>query len=197
MDIDFGDFFGGDRLSAPFSSTIGVGIPTCYHSIIPQLLLVTQTNRLHVLMENRSEPIPPFGTESILLHLAFFKLVIMVWLMIPNIRLWEGKLAELIFLNKSLTAGERQQVESYLALKYGISLDQTSATDYLASNGTTKMWDSSVNTSYNQDIFGIGRDDVSILDQKVSESQNSDNILILATTNDFTSANNDSGRTSQ
>ena len=58
------------------------------------------------------------------------------------------------------------------------------------------MWDSSVNTSYNQDIFGIGQDSVSTLDQKISHSANPDGIITLATTNDFTSLSSDESRTS-
>jgi hypothetical protein len=38
-----------------------------------------------------------------------------------------------------MNATDVQKVESYLALKYGITLDQTNPQDYLASDGSTKM----------------------------------------------------------
>ncbi|MCF6320008.1 MAG: LamG domain-containing protein, partial [Proteobacteria bacterium] len=78
---------------------------------------------------------------------------------------YNGEISEIILYNADATATERQQIESYLALKYGITLGQGLATAYLASDGTTKMWDETVNASYNNDIFGIGRDDAQALDQ--------------------------------
>lgn len=54
-------------------------------------------------------------------------------------RRYDGDIAEVIIYNDIHTLIERQQVESYLALKYGITLDQTTPTDYLSSMGST-MW---------------------------------------------------------
>ncbi len=107
-----------------------------------------------------------------------------------------ANIAEIIYYSSEDTGTDRQRVESYLALKYGITLDQTTPTDYLSSAGTgTLMWDSSV-SSFNNDIAGIGRDSGSDLDQRISKSVNDDALVMIATTNDFASANNDSGRTS-
>ncbi|MDR0859673.1 MAG: hypothetical protein LBO09_01455 [Candidatus Peribacteria bacterium] len=53
-----------------------------------------------------------------------------------------GDIQEIIRYDTGLSTTEIQKIESYLALKYGVSLDQTSPTDYLASDGTTKMRDS-------------------------------------------------------
>ncbi|MPV85964.1 thrombospondin type 3 repeat-containing protein, partial [Ostreibacterium oceani] len=106
-----------------------------------------------------------------------------------------GKVSELITYNRVLTAVERSRVNSYLAIKYGVTLDQASGQNYVASDGTTLMWDASVNTTYNKDIFGIGRDNDSDLHQKVSRSQNADDVLIVATTNNFTLPNDDASRT--
>ncbi len=76
-----------------------------------------------------------------------------------------GDIQEIIWYRQDVSNTERQQIESYLALKYGITLDQTTATDYLASDGTTKMWDANAGAGYNNDIAGIGRDDYSALGQ--------------------------------
>jgi len=55
----------------------------------------------------------------------------------------QGDAAEAIFFDRILTPAEKQQVDSYLALKYGITLDQSTATDYVASDATILMWDAS------------------------------------------------------
>ncbi|MBK7407030.1 MAG: hypothetical protein IPJ40_02505 [Saprospirales bacterium] len=90
-----------------------------------------------------------------------------------------GRIAEAIVFNRDLTASELQKVESYLSLKYGITLDQTAAQNYLASDGSTLMWDASTTGSYKHDIAGIGRDDCSTLDQRQSRSVNSDAIVTM------------------
>ena len=92
-----------------------------------------------------------------------------------------GKISEFIVYDNYLAAADRNKVESYLALKYGITLYQTTnPTDYTASDGT-KMWDSSAAnaSTYNNDIFGIGRDDDSGLGQVKSKSINSDALITL------------------
>ncbi|MDQ1770655.1 lectin-like protein, partial [Labilibaculum euxinus] len=98
--------------------------------------------------------------------------------------------AEYIIYAADLSDTEVKEVESYLALKYGISKTD----DYLASDGST-IWSATDNTGYDNDIFGIGRDDASGLNQKVSRSVNSGNSPVLATNADFTSSNSDAGRT--
>lgn len=107
-----------------------------------------------------------------------------------------GDFAEIITFNKEVTVLEKDRIESYLALKYGITLDQTTELSYLASDGNP-MWDATgTGTSgYNNDIFGVGRDDASGLDQRISTSQETDDILTVSLDDDFTSANNDPGRT--
>lgn len=107
--------------------------------------------------------------------------------------IFTGHTAEHILYSQKLSAADRQKVDSYLALKYGITLDQTvAATDYLASDGTTKMWSSNgYDAAYNHDIFGIGRDDASELDQRISTSVNQNSTLIVSTDNNFTASNTD------
>lgn len=71
---------------------------------------------------------------------------------------------------------ERNRIQSYLAVKYGITLGVNGTSqDYVNSDGTV-IWD--VNTGvpandvFNYDIAGIGRDDASELYQKQSRSVN-------------------------
>jgi len=57
--------------------------------------------------------------------------------------LYDGRMWEIISYTSELSVSDQQKIESYLALKYGITLDQTTATDYVSSAGTgTLMWDS-------------------------------------------------------
>ena len=81
-------------------------------------------------------------------------------------RYWHGSIAEVIGYSATLSSSEREQVQTYLAIKYGIHL----GTNYVASDATT-LWDATTNSTYHNDIAGIGRDDDSDLDQKQSTSQ--------------------------
>jgi hypothetical protein len=71
---------------------------------------------------------------------------------------------------------ERNRIQSYLALKYGITLGANGTSqDYVNSDGTV-IWDQNTgvpaNDVFNYDIAGIGRDDASGLYQKQSRSIN-------------------------
>ncbi|MBO3698907.1 hypothetical protein [Roseivirga sp. E12] len=90
-----------------------------------------------------------------------------------------GFLGDVIAYQGSFTGTERQQIETYLAIKYGVTIDQTSATNYLFSDGSTVIWNATTNTAYNDDIAGIGRDDASCFSQKQSASINTDDILTV------------------
>ncbi|PJJ66597.1 RCC1 domain-containing protein [Chryseobacterium geocarposphaerae] len=89
---------------------------------------------------------------------------------------------------------ERRRVDSYLAIKYGITLGQVNTDHYLDTDGNI-VWNGTTNTTYNNNIFGVGRDDIEILEQKVSKSVNAGTILTVATTNDFINPNQDAART--
>ena len=84
----------------------------------------------------------------------------------------DGRILEVIYYPWELSAVEQQRVNSYLAVKYGVTLSQTSPTDYLASDGTTKMWDATVGSGFDNDIACIGLDNGSALNQKQSRSVN-------------------------
>ena len=89
---------------------------------------------------------------------------------------WDGQIAEMIMYSGTLLDAERQQIETYLAIKYGISLDQTTVTNYVASDGNP-VWDGTANAAYNNNIAGIGRDGMSGLNQK--QSITSDGVLTV------------------
>ncbi len=101
---------------------------------------------------------------------------------------YNGIVPEIILFNRYLSPKERRRVESYLALKYGISLQQDFPASYLNSRGEV-IWDAQVNADYNHHIAGIGRDDLSGLLQYTSESSESPGILHISTSD---SLNNNS-----
>jgi hypothetical protein len=107
---------------------------------------------------------------------------------------YNGRIGEIIYNTNALSAVERQRIESYLAIKYGFTLDQTTPQNYLASDASV-VWNATMNTGYNNNIAGIARDDVSGLNQKVSRSVNTGSVLTIATNGDFTSANSTVSRT--
>ncbi|HMJ67430.1 MAG TPA: T9SS type A sorting domain-containing protein [Cyclobacteriaceae bacterium] len=90
----------------------------------------------------------------------------------------DGDLAEVILYNSILTNAERLRVESYLAIKYGVTLDQTVSTDYVNSAGIT-IYPATLTShdAYDNNIAGIGRDDLSGLNQVASQSSNPGSIV--------------------
>lgn len=96
----------------------------------------------------------------------------------------KGHFPELIVFDdsKTLRDDEMNRISSYLALKYGVTLkaNDGSSTDYVASDGTTKMWTKDDNAGYGNRITGIGRDDASGLYQKQSKSQEADANVTIA-----------------
>jgi len=89
-------------------------------------------------------------------------------------------LAEIIVYSNTLSAAERNKIESYLAVKYGFTLNQLPANNnnYVSSSGLT-TWDRALNSGYASDITGIGRDDATALIQKQSRSVNTSALVTL------------------
>lgn len=91
----------------------------------------------------------------------------------------DGNIGEIVMFNDDLTSTQRQQVATYMAIKYGITLDQTAATNYIWSDGTTVLWNGTTNSTHNNDVAGIGSDDASCFVQKQSKSVNAGEILTI------------------
>ncbi|MDX2776495.1 CARDB domain-containing protein [Streptomyces caniscabiei] len=88
---------------------------------------------------------------------------------------WKGPIGEALFFNRQLTAAERLKINSYLALKYAVTINQgASGTAYVDSAGTT-IWPA--DATYKNAVTGIGRDDASTLNQK--QSKNVDDIVVV------------------
>ncbi|GAA3623736.1 LamG-like jellyroll fold domain-containing protein [Flavivirga jejuensis] len=84
-----------------------------------------------------------------------------------------GRIAEIFTFSELLDADDRQKIESYLGIKYGITLGSRSSNEanknYVNSFGTT-IWDATANSGFNYFVAGIGRDSNSDLNQKQSKS---------------------------
>ncbi|MEN8927853.1 MAG: hypothetical protein ABF242_07850 [Flavobacteriales bacterium] len=109
-----------------------------------------------------------------------------------NGRLLDGSIAEIIVYKRNLTAVDIRRVESYLAIKWGITLDNTgsgTAGNYESSSGTL-FWDAVSNSGFHNDVFGIGRDTISGLGQVKSKSINSSSVVIIEAQNEGTNAVN-------
>ncbi len=90
-----------------------------------------------------------------------------------------GDIAEAIMFSAAINPTDRRKVESYLAVKYGIFRDVSPAESYLASDGLTSMWDQSGFSGFLNDVTVIGRDDVSGLHQKQSQSASADRVVTM------------------
>ncbi|XOI99088.1 S-layer homology domain-containing protein [Paenibacillus polymyxa] len=101
---------------------------------------------------------------------------------------WQGTIEEIIVFDHALTDAERQKVSTYLAIKYGYTLDQTTANSYVDSNMAT-IWDAQENEVYTHRITSIGRDDQSGLMQKQAKAQEEDSILTIALGNSIEDTN--------
>ncbi len=100
---------------------------------------------------------------------------------------FDGEIPETAIYSDEVSASDRNKIESYLAIRYGLTLDQTVNTNYRASNGSVVFPATSSlpdYISYANDIFGIARDDQSILAQTKSQSVNSDAIMTITNGND-------------
>lgn len=101
-----------------------------------------------------------------------------------------GRIAEVIsYSSRKNDTSERRRIESYLALKYGITLGVNGTSlNYENSNGSL-VWNSDSNYGYNFDIAGIFRDDASQHNQKQSKSINPTEVMTIGLGDIFTTNN--------
>ena len=93
---------------------------------------------------------------------------------------FEGTFAEYLVFDRNLSSLQRSEVETYLALKYGITLSQDIAPQSYVSSEGIIVWDGRRQAAYNHAIAGIGRDDASGLRQKRSGSSAEPGLLELS-----------------
>jgi len=102
-------------------------------------------------------------------------------------------IAEIVVFNRNITAAEMLRVNSFLGIKYGITLGGNgSSLNYVSSGGTT-VWNGLA--AYQNNVIGIARDDNSGLLQKQSHT-NDDTLRIYLSTLAATNAANSGSFTS-
>lgn len=92
-------------------------------------------------------------------------------------RSFKGHMGEFIVFEDGLSLADRAKVQSYLGLKYGITVDNnhesiTTNFDYFLSDGTV-VWpgtSSSIHHAFHNNVTGIFRDDVAEVNQTQSRS---------------------------
>ena len=92
---------------------------------------------------------------------------------------FKGHMPEVFVYNRVLTTTERNQVNTYMGIKYG----QTLSHNYIAPDGTTVLWDKTANTTYHNNVFGIARSDCQGLHQRQSKSINTTGALTIGNNN--------------
>lgn len=89
-----------------------------------------------------------------------------------------GNFPEFISYPRELSDNERQRIDSYLAIKYGITLNPKEKS-YLSSQNLV-VWSRDNVDKFPSRIFGLGKDAVSLLNQLQSESVHFPNHLIAS-----------------
>lgn len=99
---------------------------------------------------------------------------------------FDGIVSEIIILESSISLPLQQRLESYLAIKYGITLDNTDNADHVIEGNYINavdevVWDVTQNLIYHHNVIGIAKDETSSLDQtKSSNSALTDPRLTIA-----------------
>lgn len=181
QDVDGGGVYNGEaELNSTYSNAGIINVrnndpllPTGQEILYNSALLTTSSvNDIPFVNVGYIDPVPDpdviFGTE---------------YLIGKNMDLQgnlNGRIAEIFTFASRLTAADRQKVESYLAIKYGITLGASDLAqkDYINSFGTT-VWDVSANSGYNYHVAGIAKDSISDLNQKQSKSLNITNEVTI------------------
>ncbi|WP_239625800.1 S-layer homology domain-containing protein [Paenibacillus sp. H1-7] len=81
---------------------------------------------------------------------------------------YDGSMGEMILFTNPLTSIQKRQVETYLAVKYGITLKEG---DYVSAGPAPQVvWNASAQSVYSHNIAGIALDRAGALDQPQSRS---------------------------
>jgi hypothetical protein len=100
--------------------------------------------------------------------------------------MFNGDMMEMIvYKNSAMTDAKVQKIQSYLGIKYGVTLGH----NYVSGAGTTVfLSNGGASTDFDGNVFGIARDDCQDLNQKQSRSVSS-SILTVGIDNQITSTN--------
>ena len=88
---------------------------------------------------------------------------------------YSGDIAECLVFDRFLKKQEALKIETYLAIKYGITLIES---DYISPSDVV-LWDYEENQDYSNGIAGLGRDSVFGLAQKQGSSSEEEDLLTI------------------
>lgn len=91
---------------------------------------------------------------------------------------FKGDISEVIIYNRVLSAVEMQQIASYLAIKYGVSLHQMTFKNYYDRKGDI-IWDYKKHEAYNQNITAVGKTNLGNLRQLKSTNSNDEQVIAM------------------
>lgn len=101
---------------------------------------------------------------------------------------YNGAIGEIISYGDTLSIAQKLQIHSYLAIKWGITLQDTS----YSNSSDELVWDIENNRDYHNNVFGIGRDDATSLHQRQSKSVNQQALITLGNNNVIAAENTSS-----
>lgn len=94
---------------------------------------------------------------------------------------YDGHMGELILFTNPLNATQARQVETYMAIKYGLTLKEG---NYVSAGPDPQVvWDAAINLGFSGNIAGIALDQAGALDQRQSRSSvgaSEDQIIVTA-----------------
>jgi PA14 domain len=126
-------------------------------------LAPSATNPIYAGTNGLDNPTPSQLTSNVVLQQNFG---LRIGTNIDGNRINAARLPEFIYYPWELSVSDKQKVNTYLGIKYGITL----AHDYVNTSGTA-IYSLTSNAGYLNRIFGIGREDNEALNQKQSQSQ--------------------------
>jgi len=95
-------------------------------------------------------------------------------------RAFKGRYQEVLVFNEAVSDTKKQAINSYLGLKYGLTL--SSQMNQFTSGDGDVLWD---DANYWHHIVGLGKDNETSLDQRISRSQEVGASLTVSTDTDF------------
>ncbi|MFD0862452.1 choice-of-anchor D domain-containing protein [Sungkyunkwania multivorans] len=100
---------------------------------------------------------------------------------------FQGDMLEVIVFSSTKSATDKIMIESYLAMKYGITMglypDATAGIPHvpkaLYDSSLTPIWDTTINAGYTYNVAAVGRDDCAGLYQKQAKSIDPGSVLTI------------------
>src|SRR5690606_18245840 len=160
------EFFAGTT-GTNFSTTFNIGVPNVFSAIANNSVAnggtSTSSGGEKVLgLNGVYETTPYTGTNRFQIYGINLRVGHAGW---DAPGPFPGDIMEVVWYNRLLTPNEQSRVNSYLAVKNGTTLNE----NYLSTTNNV-VWDRTDNTGYNNNIFGIARDNVTALHQKQAAS---------------------------